>query len=203
MVYGEQMTTLVQQASTSRVERTREMVTAALVTALLAASAWITIPFGVVPVTLQVFFVVLAALLLSPLWAAASVGAYLVLGAAGLPVFAGAQGGLGVIAGPTGGYLVGFLVGAFLGSMVRIRFAPRALRSVADHSAATAIADMMAAAVVIACAYAIGVVQLMLVLDLGLVGALAAGVVPFIVPDAIKAVVAVAAAGTIRRARGE
>lgn len=195
------MTTFAQEALSSRAERTREMVTAALVTALLAASAWITIPLGVVPVTLQVFFVVLAALLLSPLWAAASVGAYLVLGAAGLPVFAGAQGGLGVIAGPTGGYLIGFLVGAFLGSTVRLRLTPRVSRSVADHSAASAIADMIAAAVVIVCVYVLGVAQLMVVLDLSLVSALVAGALPFIVPDAIKAAVAVAAAGTIRRAR--
>lgn len=176
-----------------RPERTREMVAAALVTALLAASAWITIPLGAVPVTLQVFFVVLAALLLSPAWAAASVAAYLVLGAAGLPVFAGAQGGFGVIAGPTGGYLIGFVVGAFAGSALRVSLTSR-VRPV--------VADGIVAAVVIGCTYAIGAVQLMFVLDLTPAKAIVAGVVPFIGPDAIKAAVAVAAAGTVRRARG-
>ena len=75
--------------------RTLDLATAALVTALIAASAWLTLPLGAVPVTLQVFFVVLAALLLPPGWAAASMLAYVVLGAAGLPVFSGAQGGSG------------------------------------------------------------------------------------------------------------
>ena len=176
-----------------RSERTRQMVTAALVTALLAASAWITIPIGAVPVTLQVFFVVLAALLLSPPWAAASVAAYRVLGAAGLPVFAGAQGGLGVIAGPTGGYLMGFLVGAVLGSLLRVRLATRV---------SAAVADAIAALVVILAIYTVGATWLASVLDLDLSRAVVVGVLPFIVPDLAKAGVAMAAAGAIRRARG-
>ncbi|MCL2503820.1 MAG: biotin transporter BioY [Coriobacteriia bacterium] len=95
------------------------MAAAALIVALLAASAHITIPLGVVPVTLQVFVVVLATLLLVPEWAAAAVALYLAMGALGLPVFSAGQGGLGVIAGPTGGYLVGFLVGIPAGAYMR------------------------------------------------------------------------------------
>ena len=109
-----------QPARPTHYRRTLDLATAALVTALIAASAWITLPLGAVPVTLQVFFVVLAALLLPPGWAAASMLAYVVLGAAGLPVFSGAQGGLGVLAGPTGGYLIGFVAGATLGSVLRL-----------------------------------------------------------------------------------
>ena len=101
------------------------MVGAALIVALLAAAAYITVPLGAVPITLQVFVVILALLLLSPGWAAAAVALYLVMGAFGLPIFSGARGGLGVIVGPTGGYLAGFLVGAFAGAYVRITLEKR------------------------------------------------------------------------------
>jgi biotin transport system substrate-specific component len=163
------------------------------VSALIAASAWIAIPVGAVPVTFQVFFVVLAALLLPPAWAAASMGAYLALGAIGLPVFSGGQGGLGVLAGPTGGYLFGFLAGAFLGSLVR--------RPLAGRAPAVA-ADAVAAVTVVAVVYVFGVAQLAVVANLSTLQAVAAGVVPFIGADALKAAAAVAAASAIRRARG-
>lgn len=175
--------------------RTRELVTAALLTALISASAWISIPLpSGVPLTLQIFFVVLAALLLTPRWAFASMGGYVLLGAAGLPIFAGAKGGLGVLAGPTGGYLIGFAVGALAGALVRTAL-ERAGRS-------GVIADGVAAAVVIACVYVIGTVQLSIVLGLTPMAAIAAGVAPYILGDVVKAAVAVAAAAAIRRARG-
>jgi biotin transport system substrate-specific component len=169
------------------------MVTAALVTALLAASAWIIIPVGAVPITLQVFFVVLAALLLPPVWAAASMAAYLALGAVGLPIFSGGQGGPGVIAGPTGGYLLGFLVGSLAGAVAHVFLAGRT---------SPMIVDGVAAAVVIGCTYVVGTTQLAAVLDLTPAKAIAVGVLPFIGPDVVKAAVAVAAAIAIRRARG-
>lgn len=177
--------------STGR-SRTLELVTAALITALIAASAWITIPLGAIPLTLQVFFVVLAALLLKPRWAAASMAAYLALGAIGLPIFSGAKGGLGVLAGPTGGYLIGFVVGATVGAL---------LRTALERRLGSLVADVIAAASVIVIVYAIGTVQLAVVLDLSAVKAIAAGVVPFVAIDAAKAVAAVAAAAAIRRAR--
>ncbi|MDZ4063077.1 MAG: biotin transporter BioY, partial [Coriobacteriia bacterium] len=99
--------------------RTHTIAVAALLAALLAASAWITIPIGAVPVTLQVFVVLLAGLVLSPGSAAAAVGVYLLLGTAGVPVFSGGTGGFGVLLGPTGGYLVGFFFAAPLISVVR------------------------------------------------------------------------------------
>jgi biotin transport system substrate-specific component len=167
-------------------------VTAALVTALIAASAWVTLPLGAVPVTLQMFFVVLAALLLSPGWAAASMAAYLVLGAVGLPVFAGGQGGLGIVVGPTGGYLIGFVIAAFLGAHCR-RLCARRMPSVG--------ADALAATVVVGLVYLIGAMQLAVVAGLSVGQAVVAGVVPFLLPDAAKAAAAVGAAALIRRAR--
>lgn len=172
--------------------RTLDLATAALIVSLIAVSAWITLPIGAVPVTLQVFFVVLAALLLPPGWAAASMITYVALGTAGLPVFSGAQGGLGVLAGPSGGYLTGFVVGATTGSIVRGVLARRVRPAVADAVAAT---------VVVGIVYAVGAVQLAFVANLTPMQAFVAGVAPFLVGDAIKAAVAVGIAATVRRAR--
>lgn len=170
---------------------TRELVTAALIAALLAASALVTIPIGAVPLTLQVFVVVLAALLLRPASAGAAVGVYLLLGGAGLPVFSGLQGGLGVVFGPTGGYLVGFLVGAILGSLVRLLLAKR-VRPLT--------ADIVCAVVCIGVIYAFGWFQLHAVTGISWQAAFLAGVAPFVLIDAAKAAVAVGVAGALRRA---
>ncbi|HSK46573.1 MAG TPA: biotin transporter BioY [Coriobacteriia bacterium] len=177
---------------TSRRAYTTNLVTAALVAALLAASAWITIPVGAVPVTLQVFFVVLAALLLPPRWAMASMGLYLALGAAGLPIFSGANGGLGVLLGPTGGYLWGFLLGAGTGALARTALEGR-VRPV--------LADAIAALDVIAVVYIVGAAQLAFVANLTAGQAITAGILPFILPDLAKAAVAAVAASAVRRSR--
>ena len=89
----------------------REVTRCAVSIALLAVSAWVSIPVGPVPVTLQTMVLALICTALTAREAVASVACYLLLGAVGLPLFSGMQGGLGVIAGPTGGYLWGFLAG--------------------------------------------------------------------------------------------
>lgn len=177
----------------TRSTRTRDLVTSALVVSLLAVSAWVTLPLGAVPVTLQVFVVVLAALLLSPGWAAASIGVYVAMGAAGLPVFSHGTGGLGVLLGPTGGYILGFLLAAPIGSAIRQR-----LRS---HDVSTLACDVSASVACIACVYLTGWLQLAAVAHMGLGAAFLAGVAPFLIPDAIKAAVAVSVAAAVRRAR--
>lgn len=175
--------------------RTRDMVTAALIAALMAATALFTVPLGPVPVTLQTALVLLAALLLSPGWAAGSMALYLALGAAGIPVFAGGTGGLGALLGPTGGFLVAFPVAAAVGSAVRRAIASDESRA---RDLAATVAAVLSAEVVI---YAIGVPWLMRSLGLGLGQALAAAMLPFLLPDALKAVLAVVVAAAIKRAR--
>jgi biotin transport system substrate-specific component len=96
---------------------TREVSYAALFTALIAAGAFVAIPLGPVPFTLQPLFVLLAGLVLGPRLGALSVVAYLVLGLVA-PVYAGGTSGLGVLFGPTGGYLLGFVLGAFVAGTV-------------------------------------------------------------------------------------
>ena len=80
--------------------------------ALLGLCGWISIPLGDVAFTLQTFGLFLTLLLLEGKWGTAAVTVYLVLGAAGLPVFSGFRGGLGVLLGATGGYIDGFLLAA-------------------------------------------------------------------------------------------
>ena len=84
--------------------RTRELARAALFAALIAICSWISIPTAV-PFTLQTFAVFLALGVLGGKLGTLSVAVYLLLGAVGLPVFAGFQGGLGALLGATGGYL--------------------------------------------------------------------------------------------------
>ncbi|MDQ4126909.1 MAG: biotin transporter BioY, partial [Actinomycetota bacterium] len=84
------------------------MTRVALMAAVTAVAAQITIPlpFSPVPFTLQVPAVVLSGLLLGPRYGAVAQAIYVLLGAVGVPVFAGFKGGLGIIFGPTGGYLL-------------------------------------------------------------------------------------------------
>lgn len=96
---------------------TREISYVALFTALIAAGAFVAIPLGPVPFTLQPLFVLLAGLMLGARLGALSVVAYLVLGLMA-PVFAGGTSGLGVLLGPTGGYLLGFVLGAMVAGWV-------------------------------------------------------------------------------------
>ena len=91
--------------------RTRDLARAALFAALIAICSWISIPTAV-PFTLQTFAVFLALGVLGGKLGTLSVAVYLLLGAVGLPVFAGFQGGLGALLGTTGGYLAGFLLTA-------------------------------------------------------------------------------------------
>ena len=95
----------------------RKLALAFAASLLLTLSAKISVPFFPVPMTMQTFVVVGIGLAMGPVWGVAAVAMYLMQGALGLPVFAGtpAKGiGLAYMAGPTGGYLAGYLVAAFL-----------------------------------------------------------------------------------------
>jgi len=94
--------------------RVRSLCEIAVAVAVMAACAFITVPFSVVPFTMQTFGVFLALFLLGGKKGAIAVAVYLAVGAAGAPVFSGFGGGAGVLVGPTGGYLWGFLACALL-----------------------------------------------------------------------------------------
>ena len=181
----------------TRRSRTRELVSAALIAAMMAATSWIEIKFGPVPFTLQTVFVVLAALLLAPEWAAASMGVYLVLGAVGLPIFAGGVGGFAAFTLPTGGFLVAFPVAAGLGAL-----AYRSVRRIpgAGGEVGATLAAVLLVEVVI---YAIGVPWLIVTTGMPAGAALGVALLPFLIPDAIKAAAAVVIATGVRRASSD
>ena len=97
-----------------RQTRTSLLVTAALMTALIAVCAQISMPVPPVPASMSIFAVLLCGALLGPRWGACAVGSYVFMGAIGLPVFSGFQGGLGALMGATGGYIAGFLATALI-----------------------------------------------------------------------------------------
>lgn len=143
--------------------------------ALLAAGGWIAIPFFPVPLTLQTLFVLLAGAVMKRL-AIVPVGAYLLLGLLNLPVFHNGTAGLGVLLGPTGGYLAGFL---FAGMVAGLAFE--------WSSKVVQIAGIATATALI---YLFGAGWLILSTGMSAGAALLAGVVPFIPGDVLKAGVA-------------
>ncbi len=88
------------------------MLLSAMMAALIAAASQLAIPLPLVPINLALLAVFLAGFLLEGRWAVASVLLYLLMGALGLPVFAGLRGGPQHLLGPTGGYLIGYLLAA-------------------------------------------------------------------------------------------
>lgn len=115
-----QITTTVAPLSEAQ-SRIGNRLAAVAITALLTtigAYAEVSLPGGLVPVTLQSMVVILAGVMLGPTLGATSQLAYLVAGAAGLPVFAAGGAGLPHLLGPTGGYLMAFPVAAFAAGLI-------------------------------------------------------------------------------------
>lgn len=100
-----------------RSEKTKNMILCAMFVALIAVGAFIKIPVPVVPFTLQYLFTMLAGLLLGGKKGCLAVCIYIILGLAGLPVFA-QGGGIGYIFQPSFGYIIGFAVGAFVTGII-------------------------------------------------------------------------------------
>jgi biotin transport system substrate-specific component len=164
----------------------KPIVYAALFIALISIGAMIAIPVGPVPIVLQNMFVLLAGLILPPAWAAGCVAVYLLMGFAGLPVFAGGTSGIGKVVGPTGGYLLSYLPAVFLTSVI----SGSAEKSLVRDCGAT-IAGM-------AVMYMFGVPWLKWVLAVSWDKALAAGMYPFLPGAVLKMIAAVIIARKLR-----
>ncbi|MDR1058218.1 MAG: biotin transporter BioY [Treponema sp.] len=169
----------------------------ALFAALIAAGAFIAIPlpFSPVPVVLQNLFAVLAGLVLGPFLGSASAALYLLAGALGAPVFAGALGGAVHFAGPTGGFLAGYLLAAAVAGFI-------AGKPGGDGSARS---GRIIPAVILgfAVVYLPGILRLKMVLGTSWAGALFTGCIPFLPGDLLKGIAAAAAAPRLRRAAGD
>lgn len=156
----------------------------ALGVAILTVCAWITIPFGAIPVTLQTFAVALIGALFGAVRGVAVVLVYFVMGLIGIPVFSNFNAGVVALLGPTGGYLIGFVFSvATVGLFSRI--------SVKNKIAKTAIVYGGAISGMLIC-YFFGTLWFVTVYNrgsaetVGIAAALMLCVVPFLLPDAIK-----------------
>ena len=147
--------------------------------ALTALAAQIQIPMWPVPMTMQTFAVLLVAAALGAKRGALSLTVYLAMGAAGLPVFAGAKSLTGVL--PTAGYLVGFVAAAALVGFL-------ASRGFTKNPFKVALSFALGSVTI----YAFGVSGLMIALGLDVQAAITAGVIPFLIGDAVKAALAAA-----------
>lgn len=188
--------------------RTRSVAYCGLSIALIAVSAWISIPIGPVPVTLQIFTVAFVILVLKPKEALATILIYLGLGAIGLPVFSAMRGGLGVLAGPTGGFLWGYILGILAALVVLNLFKSRSARALdqgAEKKKSTglfgaAAIDFFAVLIFLLVAYACGWVQFMFVMGASPLAAFLTSIAPFIVIDIVKIAVAVVTATAVKKA---
>ena len=159
---------------------------AALMAAVCAVCSWISVPlpFTPVPINLGTLAVFLAAGILGWKYGSISVIVFVLLGAAGLPVFHGFTGGMGIITGPTGGYIVGYILAAFLtGIMIDTYFKAR---KSSDNKAATYAVLALAMALGLFACYALGTAWFMHISGTDLKAALLMCVVPFLIGDAIK-----------------
>ena len=142
------------------------------------AQVKIPLPFTPVPLTGQTFAVLLVAAALGSKRGAASMAFYVALGALGLPVFAGGASGMTYLSGATLGYLIGFILAAYIVGLLAERGLERNIR--------TSIIPFLAGTIII---YACGVTWLAVIF--GSFGkAITAGLIPFIVGDTIKLIAA-------------
>lgn len=158
--------------------RTADLVYVALFAVLMAVCAWVSIPTAV-PFTLQTFAVFAALGTLGGRRGAFAVVVYILLGAVGLPVFAGFQSGAGALLGTTGGYILGFLGSALVYWAITRRFGTKPL--------IMALAMFLSLLV----CYAFGTIWFMQVYarqagPVGLLTALGWCVFPFVIPDLVK-----------------
>lgn len=168
----------------------RKMTAVALGAVLIIICSWLTVPFTV-PFTMQTFAVFCVLILLGGRLGTASVGLFVLMGLVGLPVFSGFRGGVGVLLGPTGGYIIGFLFAGLLYLLLE----PAAEKNKWIKAAVLAGG--------LALCYAVGTLWFLVVArregtDYGLGRVLAVCVLPYILPDLAKLWLAMLVGGRLK-----
>lgn len=168
---------------------TKQIALIGLMTAVtcVAGSLAIPIPFSPVPISFTNLVIYLALYVLGMKAGTLSYLVYLLLGFAGLPVFSGFSGGVAKVAGPTGGYLVGFI---FLAIVTGFLF---------DHSSGNRVIEVVGMVIGLAICYIFGTVWLSAQLGRTFIEGLSVGVIPYLPGDAVKIVLAVAFGPRLRR----
>ncbi len=166
------------------------LIYASLMASIIAVLSFISIPipFSPVPITLQTLGVMLSGLLLGPQLGSMAVGLYLIAGTSGLPIFAGGAAGIGVLTGPSGGYLLGFLPGTWIIGTLSHK---RNKKTGSDKSARSLLRNLSACAIGgVLIVHACGILHLARSAHLSLSQAMLIGTVPFLLGDMLKAVIA-------------
>ncbi len=185
------MTTMTTTTKHSDKLRTYDMVLIAMFAVLMAVCSWISIPMDV-PFTLQTFGLFLTVGVLGGKRGTFAVLIYILLGAIGVPVFAGFNSGIGVLLGTTGGYIVGFLLSGL---------AMWGLEKLIGRKTWALIVSMLCAMVIY---FVFGTIWFMAVYTkstgaIGLMAVLGWCVIPFIVPDLLKMALALVLTNKLRR----
>ncbi len=172
----------VETKTAEKTSNLKPLVFAALFAALTAAVSPLKIPLGFtpVPITLQTLVVLMSGAMLGPYYGALAMILYVVVGVLGLPVFAGGGSGIGAVLGPTGGYLMSYFIAAFaIGKILQLRKQPKYLDYVFAMVIGTIIIYLLGAG------WALVVVP-----GLTLLAVLTGWVLPFIIGDTIKLLIA-------------
>ena len=178
----------------------------ALMAAILCIIGPVMIPVGVIPLSLANMVVYLIILLLGKRKAGISVVIYLLLGAVGIPVFSGFGAGIGIIFGPTGGYLIGYLVLCWISGTILEKIYLNGKRRNEKNieqkkkekcnKMGKELLSLVAGTVGL---YFWGTCWLMFQANMSFASALAVGVVPFLVFDIIKMILAISLANSIKK----
>lgn len=160
--------------------------------ALTAVLAQLSIPLpGGIPFSLQPFGPFLAGLVLGPLWGGFALSVYVLAGIAGAPVFANGGAGLGYVAGPTGGFIVGFVLSAVaIGAVAHRQLQPRPLTALDERYQVLALVTGMAVSYAVAIPWFASVQGWSLARTAGFMA-------PFAATDVVKAAIVVAVVGSV------
>lgn len=170
----------MQTTTTKSAFNTKRMVEIALITAItcILAPLSIPIPISPVPISLTNLVIYIAVFVLSWNDALLSYVIYLLLGLAGLPVFSGFTGGFEKLAGPTGGYLIGFIFMTLIAGLGVDKFGGKKIPAVIGMILGLAVA------------YIFGTAWLAYQMHISFVAALSVGVIPYLLGDALKIIIA-------------
>jgi len=174
--------------------KTYDLAVAAIGAALITITSWISLTVLEIPFTLQTFGILLVLFTIGGRRGTVSIAVYLLLGLIGVPVFAGFKGGPAALAGPTGGFLIGFLFSALVYWLIDEKVFNK-LKSSASKRMIFSIIEGVIAEVVL---YVFGVAWFMIMYThktgpIGLGAVLMMCVIPFLIPDAVKLIAAAAA----------
>ncbi len=166
---------------------TYQMAVTALMAAVLCVIGPLSVPIGAIPISLSNFVISLTVWLLGPKFGTLSVAIYLALGAVGMPVFSGYGGGLAKLAGPTGGYLIGYLAMALIGGLF------------VEKSKGNPVISGIGLVIGVAVSYVFGTAWFIFQMGCELSYALAVCVYPFIAFDLAKVIVACVVGALLRK----